>query len=464
MAFLQPDKTLNWNGLKGYQYYIEQHNVNGIAIPTQKRTKTIGITVHNTEAINCASGTTPAEQYTRACRNGNLNDVRVHIFVDEYCFWVGHDLSMVSWHSGDGTSDPNSGNNTTISIEVIGNSSKVEDNAAKVVAYLMKQYGWNIENNLYTHTYWINRGLGIGGTRDNQNTYKSSRAYKYCPCYILPHWSTFKNTIKKYLNNGNSGSTSSTTTDSKKLYRIRKSWDDEKSQIGAYSTLTNAKKAWKDGYFIYDSNGKQVYPESKNDTSTTDELYRVRKSWTDVKSQIGAYKSLESAMKVCKDGYHVYNSKGNEIKANSNSGASGGYYFVDPIAESTGTQTITIRTYDNSWSSEGTNCGNTNSAIRGVAAKSTLPGFRYRVHLSGGNGWLSWISSYDINNWNTGCAGLKSKTIDAIQFDTSSGEYSVSYRVKIVGGDFLPWVKNTEDYAGIFNRNIDKIEVKVVKG
>ena len=155
---------------------------------------------------------------------------------------------MVSWHSGDGTSDPNSGNNTTISIEVIGNSSKVEDNAAKVVAYLMKQYGWNIENNLYTHTYWINRGLGIGGTRDNQNTYKSSRAYKYCPCYILPHWSTFKNTIKKYL-----GSTSSSTatipTNSKKLYRIRKSWNDEKSQIGAYSTLANAKKVWKDGYW-----------------------------------------------------------------------------------------------------------------------------------------------------------------------------------------------------------------------
>ena len=56
MAFLQPDKTLNWNGLKGYQYYLEQHNVNGIAIPTQKRAKTVGITVHNTEAISCASG------------------------------------------------------------------------------------------------------------------------------------------------------------------------------------------------------------------------------------------------------------------------------------------------------------------------------------------------------------------------------------------------------------------------
>lgn len=451
MAFLQPDKILNWNGLKGYQYYLEQHNVNGIAIPTQKRTKTVGITVHNTEAINCASGTTAAEQYTRACRNGNLNDVRVHIFVDEYCFWVGHDLSMVSWHSGDGTSDPNSGNNTTISIEVIGNSSKVEDNAAKVVAYLMKQYGWNIEKNLYTHTYWINRGLGIGGTRDNQNTYKSSRAYKYCPCYILPHWSTFKNTIKKYLGS-TSSSTATTPTNSKKLYRIRKSWGDEKSQIGAYSTLANAKKAWKDGYFIYDSTGKQVYPETK---TATDELYRIRKSWDDAKSQIGAYKSLESAKKVCKAGYHIYDSKGNEVKTNS------GYYFIDPIAETK--PTICIRTYDHSWTKEGTNCGNTNSAIRGVAAKSNIVGFRYRVHLSGSNGWLSWITSYDVNNWNTGCAGLKSRTIDAIQFDTTSSSYVISYRVKVVGGDYLPWVRNTEDYAGIFNRNIDKIEVKIEK-
>lgn len=48
-----------------------------------------------------------------------------------------------------------------------------------------------------------------------------------------------------------------------KYYRVRKSWDDAKSQLGAYTVLANA-KAMVDkhpGYEVYDWNGKQVYPE-----------------------------------------------------------------------------------------------------------------------------------------------------------------------------------------------------------
>ncbi len=47
------------------------------------------------------------------------------------------------------------------------------------------------------------------------------------------------------------------------LYRIRKSWNDSNSQIGAYSILTNAKKvcdkAGKD-YKVFNSKGEIVYP------------------------------------------------------------------------------------------------------------------------------------------------------------------------------------------------------------
>ena len=43
------------------------------------------------------------------------------------------------------------------------------------------------------------------------------------------------------------------------LYRIRKSWSDSKSQTGAYSSLDNAKKACKAGYTVFDENGKAVY-------------------------------------------------------------------------------------------------------------------------------------------------------------------------------------------------------------
>lgn len=43
------------------------------------------------------------------------------------------------------------------------------------------------------------------------------------------------------------------------LYRVRKSWKDAKSQIGAYSSLDNAKKACPAGYAVYDESGKEVY-------------------------------------------------------------------------------------------------------------------------------------------------------------------------------------------------------------
>ena len=46
---------------------------------------------------------------------------------------------------------------------------------------------------------------------------------------------------------------------------------------------------------------------------TTTEVYRVRKSWKDAASQIGAYKTLANAKKACKAGYSVFDSKGNAV-------------------------------------------------------------------------------------------------------------------------------------------------------
>ena len=84
--------------------------------------------------------------------------------------------------------------------------------------------------------------------------------YKMCPAYILPHWAEFKKKVESYLN---SGSASSPSTE-KQLYRVRKSWSDAKSQIGAFSSLENAKKACKVGCAVFDSSGKQVYPAKKS--------------------------------------------------------------------------------------------------------------------------------------------------------------------------------------------------------
>lgn len=47
---------------------------------------------------------------------------------------------------------------------------------------------------------------------------------------------------------------------SSNLYRVRKTWEDAKSQLGAYSILENAKKNCPSGYFVFDSKGTKVYP------------------------------------------------------------------------------------------------------------------------------------------------------------------------------------------------------------
>lgn len=47
--------------------------------------------------------------------------------------------------------------------------------------------------------------------------------------------------------------------------------------------------------------------------SYRDGYYRVRKSWTNFKSQIGAFSVLENAKDACKDGYKVFDSKGNVV-------------------------------------------------------------------------------------------------------------------------------------------------------
>lgn len=47
------------------------------------------------------------------------------------------------------------------------------------------------------------------------------------------------------------------------LYRIRKAWKDEKSQIGAYASLTEARKACRSGYSVFDSSGREIFSSPK---------------------------------------------------------------------------------------------------------------------------------------------------------------------------------------------------------
>ena len=244
---LKADKTIKMNGVTVNEYLLTKHNPNKIDMPTHKITNLIGITVHNTDRITVASNTTPAEQYTRATVNGNMKDVRVHFYVDDVCAWQCLPLDLSGWHATDGSGD---GNRKTISIECIMNGSgdakdkKAEGNCAKLVAYLLDKFKLK-DTAIYSHNHW----------------YK----VKYCPAYILPHWNNFKKKVISYRNKNTAIEGNSKPSNSvKALYRVRTSWDNTKSQIGAFSSLENAKKACKTGYFVFDANGKVIYPVKKS--------------------------------------------------------------------------------------------------------------------------------------------------------------------------------------------------------
>lgn len=70
------------------------------------------------------------------------------------------------------------------------------------------------------------------------------------------------------------------------LYRVRKSWEDSKSQKGAFKNLNSAiELAKKNGYKVYDDKGNQVYPELKkasaNNNSNSPKFIK-NENWTGI--------------------------------------------------------------------------------------------------------------------------------------------------------------------------------------
>lgn len=102
------------------------------------------------------------------------------------------------------------------------------------------------------------------------------------------------------------------------MYRIRKSWADAKSQVGAYRNLESAKATCPAGYSVFDKDGKVVFQNNPAPAPTTNtQLYRVRKTWADAKTQLGAYKILDNAKSSCPAGYSVFDWNGKAVYTNN---------------------------------------------------------------------------------------------------------------------------------------------------
>lgn len=145
------------------------------------------IAIHNTG--NAGKGA-DAEAHNRLLKNEvknpNARYASYHFVVDEHRIIQNLPLDESAWHTGDGVGI-HSGNRTAIGIEICensdGNYKKAEANAVKLVAYLMKLFGFGI------------------------NLIKPHQAYsgKYCPHIILDRkggFSTFTSAVSTYRATG----------------------------------------------------------------------------------------------------------------------------------------------------------------------------------------------------------------------------------------------------------------------
>ena len=192
------------------------------------------IVIHTTD--NYAKGAN-AKAHAKAQHDGNFKGYSAHVYVDDTEANQALPYNRGAWHVGvnyGGRLFGTVNNRNSVGIEMCVqagyNYEKAFQNTVQVCKQLMKQ-------------------LGIPADRVVQHY---DVCAKNCPSAIRAKgdWNRFKQLI--------GAETTTPTVD--KYYRTRKSWADSKSQIGAYKSLENAKKEWKQGYTIYDWNGKAVYP------------------------------------------------------------------------------------------------------------------------------------------------------------------------------------------------------------
>lgn len=193
------------------------------------------VIIHETD--NWSKGAN-AKAHATAMKNGNLAGT-VHYYVDSQECYQTLEHQDGAWAVGDGHGKYGISNLNSINIEICVNPESnyylAVDRAAELAAMLLNQYGWD--------------------TSHLKRHYDASR--KHCPRRILDEglWDSFVKCTASYMKKQCGGAAPAAAP----LYRVRKTWKDSKSQIGAYAVLDNAKKNCPAGYSVYDEAGKVVY-------------------------------------------------------------------------------------------------------------------------------------------------------------------------------------------------------------
>jgi len=196
--------------------------------------------------------------------NKSTNDnVAVHAVIDANTGDIYQCLkwNYRGWHAG-GTA-----NNTHIGVEMcesnyisyingykfnITNKTKAQEHcriaynsAVELFAYLCKEYNIPV-NKICSHKEGC--AQGIASNHGDPEHYWKGLSMPYT-------MDGFRKDVQNKLNAMNTPAPAPT----KKYYRIRKTWADKDSQIGAYENLELAKKNCPENYSVFDDSGKVVY-------------------------------------------------------------------------------------------------------------------------------------------------------------------------------------------------------------
>ena len=142
---------------------------------------------------------------------------------------------------------------------------KVYNEAVELTAYLCKIFNLDPKGKVYVS------GVNIPVLTCHADAHKLGFGSNHGD---INHWfrkygksmRTVRNDVAKLLANSNKDKVK---YEVEELYRVRKSWSDANSQIGAYNVLDNAKKDCKEGYSVFDSKGNVVYSKGKGVSTKT---------------------------------------------------------------------------------------------------------------------------------------------------------------------------------------------------
>ena len=234
----------------------------------------------------------------------------VHAFIDGNDGTVYQTLpwNHRGWHCASGKNG--SGNNTHIGVEMCepacikytGGSTftcsdlatakavvkRTYETAVELFAMLCKEYGLNpiADGVIISHAEGHKRGIASNHGDPEHLWTQLGMGYTM---------DVFRKDVKAAMS-GEKEDNTQDNTEVVKWYRVRKSWEDAKSQKGAYKVLKNA-KACADknkGYSVFDWNGNVVYPvaetEPKQETAAEEKVnYRVRVTIKNLNIRKGPY-------------------------------------------------------------------------------------------------------------------------------------------------------------------------------